>query len=139
MTESDKPAFMEAMIALAVALRDQPPDVVTMRVYFKALNDLEIEFVTAAAERLIADAQFFPKTTEWRAAVKKVEAERVEAQRAHLRKFSAPVCSACDDTGWAAEADGRVKPCICRQQRRLELLGRRPYPALPEIAQRGQR
>jgi hypothetical protein len=132
MTDADKPRFMQAMIALAVAFREKPPDVVAVRVYFAALKDLEIEFVTAAAEQLIAVAQFFPKTTEWRGVAKKVEAERVEAQRAHLRKFAEPVCATCADTGWAPDADNRVRPCVCRQQRRLEVLGRRPHPALPE-------
>lgn len=131
MTDADKKPFATAMAKLAVALRELAPDVVQMRIYFEALQDLELEFVTEAAERLMVNAAWFPKVSEWRAAAVHVERERLDAQRAFLRRLPAPLCAACTDTGWKPDGDG-VRQCECRQQRRLELLGRRPWPALPE-------
>lgn len=131
MTDVDRPAFAQTMNRLCIALREKDPDAVQMRVYFEALKDLEIEFVSAAGHRLEASAKFFPKPAEWRLEAGKVERERIEAQRAVLRKLVQPLCAACDDTGWDRTQDDRVVPCDCRTLRRLELLGRRPMPQLP--------
>jgi tRNA(Ile2) C34 agmatinyltransferase TiaS len=130
-TDVDKPAFLQAFTRLAVALREKDPDVLMMRVYFDALQDIEIELLLLAAERLMTTAEWFPKVSEWRAAARQGEAERVELQRILLRKRAAPLCPTCGDTGWADGAEGRVRPCPCRDERRLEVLGRRPWPALP--------
>ena len=100
----DKPAFAAAMVALAVALREKEPDVVLLRTYFDALQDLEIEFVVAAAERLRAHALWFPKPSEWRAMAASVATERAEVQRAFLRQLPAPLCKTCTDTGWTDAA-----------------------------------
>lgn len=137
MTDLDKPDFLTAMARLCVALREKEPDVTQLRVYFEALKDLEIEFVIAAGERLM-QAQWFPKTGEWRAAAEKVEAERQEQQRAALReihKGGQYLCDACADTGWRLRPDDlRALRCECVKTRRLELLGRRPMPQLTEGA-----
>jgi hypothetical protein len=103
-----------------------------MRVYFEGLTDLEIEFVAAAAQRLIATSEWFPKVSEWRIAALKLRGERIEAQRAYLRSLPEPLCALCTDTSWREDENGDVRPCECRQARRDELLGRQPWPALPE-------
>jgi hypothetical protein len=140
MIDADKPRFVEAVGRLAVALREKDPDVVTLRVYFDGLRTLEIELVDAAAERLMS-AAWFPKVSEWRAAAAKIEGERRAAQRELLRKLPTPICDRCADTGWIELGAGetfkghtatrRAEPCACQQARRLELLGRRHWPALP--------
>lgn len=134
MVETDRPAFLQAIARLAVALRAHEPDVVLMRTYFAALHDVDIEFVVAAADRLMGRSQWFPKTSEWRAEAAKIERERFEAQRAMLRKLPAPLCLECNDSSWARTAEDRAYPCECRKQRRLELLGQRTAPALPDAA-----
>ena len=106
-----------------------------MRVYFDGLRDLELEWVVAAAERLQATAAWFPKVGDWRAMAVKVEAERIEAHRAWLRRLPAPACACCADTGWARDAGDRARPCACRTERRAEVLGRRPWPALPSASE----
>lgn len=135
MTAADKPAFAKAFARLNVAFREKQTDAATMFVYFDGLDDREIEFVVAAAERLVR-SPWFPKVSEWHAEACKVEAERVEAQRALLRKLPTPLCAACSDTGWAInDADHRAVRCGCSAQRRLEVLGRQPWPALPAAPQ----
>lgn len=131
MTDADKPAFLQALGRLAVGLREKEPDVVQMRVYFDALRVYEIELVSAAAARLMTGT-WFPKAPEWLAMTAKIEAERLDEQRAVLRNLREPLCLACGDTGFARdEATNRVSRCACRELRRLEILGRRPMPALP--------
>jgi hypothetical protein len=124
--------FANIFAQLAIQLRQTDADEATIRGYFEALKDLELEFLVMAAERLAKESDWFPKTSEWRAMAAKVEAERLDAQRTLLRKLQSPACGGCSDTGWMYDDDGRVKPCDCRKLRRLELLGRRPWPALPE-------
>jgi hypothetical protein len=123
---------------LAMQLRAADADIATAKAYFPALEDLEVEFVEESARRLARKVDedgksWFPKSAEWRAAALKVEADRIEAQRTLLRKLPKPLCAACDDTGWESCGDG-VRPCACRSVRRLEVLGRRPWPALPEAS-----
>lgn len=128
--------FSNVFGVLAVQLRFSDADEVTIRGYFEALKDIELEFVKWAAERFARSVvnehgeAWFPKTAEWRAMARKVEADRHEELRARLRKLPAPLCAACDDTGWERTQDDRVVPCDCRQLRRLEVLGRRPSPQL---------
>lgn len=129
MTDLDKPAFAQAMARLCVALREKQPDAVQLRVYYEALKDLEVEFLAAAAEQLGQGAEWFPKTSEWRAAAAKIERDRTDQQRAILRNLPEPLCLACRDTGWAHnETTNQVSRCDCTTLRRLEILGRRPMP-----------
>ena len=132
-------------------------DEATIHGYYAALKDVEFEFLAMAAQRLARSSEWFPKTSEWRTMAVKIEAELRDAQRALLRRLPEPLCLECSDTGWAADQRaGRVqnlavpnrenggvdtvsivaspghRQCECQQLRRLELLGRRPLPALPE-------
>jgi len=129
---------------LAVQLRATDVDEATIRGYYEALKDLDVELVAFAAERMGKGATlteqgtaWFPKAPEWRALCGKIEGERTDALRAVLRKLPTPLCLACDDTGWTVAAGNhgtavRWKHCDCRHLRRLEVLGRRPMPQLPE-------
>lgn len=132
MTATDKPRFVQAFARLALALRENDPDGTTMRVYFEGLQSFEIEIVCAAAERLLRGS-WFPKLGEWGRAANAVERERREAQQAFLRKLPTPLCAECGDTGWRL-VDKRAHRCSCQELRRLELLGRRPWPTLPSAA-----
>jgi len=132
MTVDDKSRFLQTMNRLAVALREKDVDTAQLRVYFEGLKDLELEFIVAAGDRLAKTAQWFPKVPEWRDAAVTIERERIDAQRALLRKLPAPLCLACNDTGWDRTDDDRVHRCGCVSLRRLEVLGRRPMPELPE-------
>lgn len=132
MTIDDKPRFLQVMNRLAVALREKDVDASQLRVYFEALKDLEIEFVVAAGDQLAQSAQWFPKVPEWRDLAVTIERERIDAQRALLRKLPTPLCLSCGDTGWDRTDDDRVHRCACASLRRLEVLGRRPMPQLPE-------
>jgi hypothetical protein len=136
MTDADKPTFARAFSGLCLALREKEPDAVQMRTYFRALDDFDVELVAAAAERIAASAEWFPKAPEWRAAVVKIEQERIALQRDVIRKRriagEPPLCAACDDTGFTENQAHRFRRCDCRDMRRLEILGRRPMPALPE-------
>lgn len=123
--------FADIFALLAVQLRQTDADEVTIRAYFKALQDIEPELLAMAATRLADTAEWFPKTSEWREAAARIERERTDELAARLRKLPKPLCSACDDTGWARVGEG-VSKCDCRTLRRLEVLGRRPMPALPE-------
>lgn len=135
---------------LAVQLRFVDADEVTIRGYYQALKDLDLELIAMAAQRFGKGATlndkgeaWFPKAPEWRALAGKIEGERSEALKAVLRKLPQPLCVACQDTGWTHVArieeaphshEGRWTHCDCRRLRRLEILGRRPMPLLPEHA-----
>lgn len=128
--------FTEIFALLAVQMRFNDADEATIRGYYKALSGLEPELVAMAAHRFAQGVSvnenyeaWFPKAPEWRAMTVKIEKERTDELTARLRHL--PVqCAACDDTGWAPSGQGVVK-CECRKLRRLEILGRRPMPALP--------
>jgi hypothetical protein len=122
--------FTPVFVALAVQLRQTDADELAIRAYYDALKDLEFEFVAMAAKSLAASAEWFPRTSQWRAAAARVERERVAEQRAYMKKLRSPLCAVCSDTGWAPDEDDRVHPCNCRSERRLELLGQRPWPRL---------
>lgn len=133
--------FSQVFAVLAMQLRATDADEAMGRSYFKALGDLDLELVAMAADVIARrggaqegdNRHWFPKTSEWRAAVEKIEIDRTDALRARLRKLPTPLCFDCDDTGFALNATtNRVTPCACRKLRRLEILGRRPMPALPE-------
>ena len=131
------PQFAVVFAMLAVQLRYTDADEAVIRAYYDGLQDLEPELLTAAADRLARAAQWFPKTSEWRAAAETIRHERLDAQRAYLRTAPQPLCGVCDDTGWApvealekGQSVRRVMPCGCRTERRREILG---Y-GLPRIA-----
>jgi hypothetical protein len=130
--------FADVFAVLAVQLRDRDADRVTIEAYYEAMKDLEVEFVRWAAERFASKGDgWFPKAPDWRAAAMKVEADRTEEVKARLRKRAEPLCLACGDTGWERDAKlDAVKRCACASIRRLEVLGRRPMPALTEGAAR---
>jgi len=133
------PEFSSVFAKLALQLRCSEADEPMARSYFDALSNLEFEFVQMAAElyarRTGDNGGWFPRAPEWREAAHRVEVQRTDAMMAILRKLPAPACVACADTWWAGYTDDkgvyRVKPCECRRLRRLEILGRRPMPALP--------
>lgn len=135
--------FFDIFAPLAMQLRFSDADGPTARAYYKALDDLELEFVAMAAQRFAkqvnADGEaWFPKTGEWRAMAAKVEHERTEELRLRLRKLRTPICAVCGDTGFALNSDtNRASRCDCQKLRRLEILGRRPMPTLPEGEREG--
>lgn len=76
---TDSKRFKVAFNRLAVATRlpaDQA-DMASQRVYFEGLQDLSIEAVENAARGLELKAQWFPKLSEWRQAVRAVERDAV--------------------------------------------------------------
>lgn len=131
------PEFANLFAVLAIQLRQTDADEATIRGYYKALDDLDLELVQMAAERLAASSEWFPKTSEWRMAVDKIRAERtaqLDETLRQRRKLGQPLCLVCEDTGWKTREDNRVERCECRQLRQLEIIGRRPLPLLPESA-----
>lgn len=137
--------FAEMFALLALQLQKSDADEAMARAYFLGLQDLEPELVALAAQRLGKGATlnekgeaWFPKAPEWRALAGKIEGERAEllAQRLRqLHKAGQFACLACEDSTWQQVTDHnstRWKPCDCRKLRRLEILGRRPLPAIPE-------
>lgn len=132
MTDADKPAFAQAITLLAVTLKEPELDAMRIRQYFTALSDRPIEFVTEAVEQILRSSSWFPKPAEWLEATFTLEKQRRDTMRAHLRKLPAPLCVACNDTGWARNEEANsVARCDCQELRRLEILGRRPLPLLP--------
>lgn len=129
--------FSNVFAVLALQLRCSDADAAMAKAYFQALKDLDLELVQMAAVQFSTQPgdndSWFPKTAEWRAMVGKITVDRKEALKARLRALPAPLCLACEDTGWAIDTAG-AKPCACREMRRLEVLGRRPWPQLPEDA-----
>lgn len=133
--------FSQIFAPLALQLQATHADEAMIRAYYMALKDVPAEFLAMAAQRMAKrggavegdNRHWFPKTSEWLDCAAKIEAERIEKQRELLRKLPRPLCRSCDDTGWEPCGDG-VRPCACRTVRRLEVLGRRPWPALPEAS-----
>jgi hypothetical protein len=134
------PEFSKVFAVLAIQLGKSDADEATIRSYYQALRDLDVELVAMAAESMAKrggaqegeSRHWFPKTSEWRTVVEKIDTDRSDALKARLRKLPEPLCNACNDTGFARdEAKNRVTACDCRKLRRLEVLGRRPMPALP--------
>jgi hypothetical protein len=64
MTDDDLPRFGQAIGRLGIALRE-PMDTAGLRIYFDALKSIDVEFIIAAADRLITTTQWFPKPAEW--------------------------------------------------------------------------
>lgn len=129
--------FTPIFALLAMQLRATDADEATIRAYYAALRDVAPELLAMAAKRFSVqptdgDHAWFPKTAEWRSMAFKIQCEREDELAARLRKLPAPLCLACEDTGWELGENHRVKPCACRSLRRLEVLGVRPMPALPE-------
>jgi hypothetical protein len=139
--------FADLFALLAVQLRQIDADEVVIRGYYEVLHDVEPEFLKAAAGRLSRTAEWFPKTSEWRAAAEAIRHERINAQREHLRKAPQSLCDLCEDTGWQSvnvvergQSVRRVTACTCRTQRRHELLrAGGTMPALPPAIERPDR
>ena len=135
MSDADKRAFLEVTKQLALALREPALDTPQLRVYFAALRDLEIELVARAAKDLSTAAKYFPKPAEWRAAALAIDARLRREQQELIRKLhlqGIELCSSCGDRLFVENPEtNRCRPCACKELRRQELLGRRPWPALP--------
>lgn len=121
--------FAAVFGALAIQLRFSDADELTIRAYYDALQDLEIELVRAAAFRLTRTAEWFPKTSEWRDVCETIRHEHRSLQRQLMARAIAPLCAICDDTGWQhvqslerERSVDRVQRCSCWQQRRNEQL-----------------
>lgn len=138
--------FSEIFALLAVQLRFTDADEATIRAYYKALAKLEPELVALAAHRFAQGASvdeqghaWFPKAPEWIAMAAKVEQDRRAELAGILRKrlrAGAFLCLECEDTGWSLSGT-RYGKCACRSLRHLEILGRRPMPALPAYEPEG--
>lgn len=88
MVALDKHAFKAAFNRLAVATRlpaDQA-DAAAQRIYFEGLQDIPIDAIVRAAQRMEQSAQWFPKVVEWRKEAR--ETQREETRQALL---SAPL------------------------------------------------
>lgn len=152
--------FSNVLTTLATQLRADV-DEVTLRAYHEALKDLELAFIAMAAERFAKTSAWFPKTSEWRAMTARIEAERLDAQRALLRRLPMPLCDQCGDSGWcedptpareqtwlrrtkdhvdvvAIKSSPPRRRCDCQTERRLEVLGLRPWPVQSDRAQVGE-
>lgn len=139
MTDADKKPFLAAFAKLCLSMREKEPNQAQLKVYFNSLKDLDLELVVMAADVLEREAKWFPKASEWRDAARKLDLDRSEFQHRVLqqrrRSGLPPLCLECDDTGWM-KVENRVSRCACHVTRRLEVLGRRPMPELPEHAQK---
>jgi hypothetical protein len=125
--------FSNIFAMLAVQLRQTDVDEATIRGYYAALRDLDPEPVMWAATEFARAAEWFPKTSEWRQKATELERAATDAMKTRLRALATPLCSLCDDT-WmkvVSEHPRRFGRCDCVAVRRLEILGRRPLPALP--------
>lgn len=134
------PEFANIFGILALQLQNRDADEAMIRAYFVALQDVPLELAQLAAVQFAGqmgdNGAWFPKTAEWKAAARKIEADRVAVIEETLRKrrqVRQPLCFACEDTSWVQGTDNRVTRCSCREQRRLEAIGRRPLPALPSV------
>lgn len=120
---------------LAIQLRASDVDEATIRAYFRALEDVDLELLRLAATNLARTAHFFPKSSEWRDAATQIEKSRQLELSERLRAWhrrGLELCYGCGDTGWVRdETTNAVRRCECQDMRRLEVLGRRPLPALP--------
>ena len=138
--------FADLFALLAVQLRHTDADEVVIRAYYEGLQDIEVEWLRAAADRLSRQATWFPKTSEWRAAAEAIRRHRIDSQQPSCGR-PWPLCHVCGDTSWApidsvehGRAVRRVTPCACRAQRRREILGqidrrrsRRPDPTIESL------
>lgn len=131
--------FANVFGILALQLRCLDADEAMIRAYYAVLKDLELELVQMAAVQLAShpgeNHAWFPKTAEWKALARKIEADRTAELTQRLRHLPGRLCLACEDTGWERdETTNRVTQCGCRKMRRQEILGRRPWPQLPAQA-----
>lgn len=133
--------FSNVFCQLAIQLQFREADEATIRSYYTALKGLDLELIAMAADhyarRHVNDKgeAWFPRSAEWADTAHRIERQRWAALRDRLRRLPRPACLACDDTGMRPVHDGVprfVRSCECRVLRRLEVLGRRPWPALPE-------
>lgn len=126
--------FSKVFAVLAIQLRANDVDATTAKVYYNTLKDVDAALIQLAAGTLARTAQFFPKTSEWLDETTRIESERRLKQGDAIRqlhRMGRELCIGCGDTGWKRdETTNRVARCECQDLRRLEILGRRPLPAL---------
>lgn len=129
MTNYDAEKFAQVIAALAVATRGEIDDP-TIELYFRALMDVPMNLLEAAAVELARDVVFFPRPAEWRVAVDRIldrqERLQLPAPEEQLRLEgqigggAAWRCEDCDNTGFVASD----KNGACGAPDRCDLAGR---------------
>ncbi len=153
MTTFDAARFAQTIAALAVATRWELDDP-TIELYARALEDIPMDLLEAAAIELARESTFFPRPAEWRNAVDKIldRQDRVK-QLTGGSQLQLPGevstenwrCPDCDNTGWVNTTmdcqrrchgtDGphthsAAAPCgnaFCQAQRRRVAASKRRY------------
>lgn len=114
--------FAQTITALAVATRGELDDP-TIELYDRALADVPIHLLEAAAVELAKTSTFFPRPAEWRDAVDTIldRSERLKLAGPQQQQLPGEVdpeawrCPDCDGTGWVHSMTARTcdKPA-CR-------------------------
>ena len=130
MTAPTSRRSLQAFGRLAVALREKEPDVVLMRVYFRGLKRLESNSSRQPRNGLpnsgmvsedmrVASRGGGGRKGNGRGAARAATKSRITALPGLLRYRL------------VLRRGGAGAPCVFRELRRLEVLGRRPMPELP--------
>lgn len=124
--------FANVFGVLALQLRAGDTDEATVRAYYEALKEFQLESIQRSAANLATeqDRRFFPTTAEWASAAQVARTQLLRANLLTAREQPWQFeCLACEDTGWTlhqCEGDeicGRrhlhlahsfAKPCFCR-------------------------
>lgn len=114
--------FATCITALAVATRGELDDP-TIELYDRALADVPIHLLEAAAVELAKTSTFFPRPAEWRTAVDTIldRSERLKLAGSTQLQLPGEVgvddwrCPDCDNTGWRA-ADRTCEKPACRPE-----------------------
>jgi len=131
-----EPEFSEVFAMLALQLRASDADTPTIRAYYRVMKDLEIELVRLSAVHLAKHAEWFPKSSEWIEATQSIERQRSFQLADTLRQLhrrGVELCTICGDTGWNRDANECVTRCLCQNDRRLEVIGRRQLPGFKAL------
>ncbi len=134
--EEFSPVFAVLGLQLRIATTNPQQSNREVRAYFAVLKDLDFELVAMAAQELAKTAEWFPKSSEWREATKSIEKRRsfeLSDTLRQLHRRGIELCAACGDTGWSRNERDCVSKCECQKMRRLEIIGRRPLPALKAL------
>ena len=83
MTTQDRPAFAELMVAIGETY-GEPVSAPRMELYYRALADLPIEAIRAAADAHVKHQKFFPRPAELREAVEGSVEDRAELAWVHV-------------------------------------------------------
>jgi hypothetical protein len=108
MTERE---FGMVFVKLATQLGTKDADVLTIKSYFEALQDLSLEAIRMAASAFSREPgrQWMPNAPQWREKVQELQREALrEAVQPAREKGWQVECQDCDDTGWqmGLECDG---------------------------------